>query len=250
MKSSHALCATAFLSTVLLLVGSDFAEATEFAVLRQRFNHNGVTFGSQTGGVVTPVENLDILLNTMQGGALQSVSSSIGIVNPDANGVGTAATFDVFYTGAAADFPANSFFDIFVDITDPGSGQPGEMQRGTVKFFNETKGFGFDVSTQFDGNPNVYLNSLLGQINSSQTGLSLGDVQVVQPSPIDPSANSFFDIFVELQFNGAGLDPSQPLFEITTTGAVVPEPSTWILAALGVVAFIGVARRRLQLRAA
>jgi hypothetical protein len=245
----HALCATALLSAAFMVIGSELADATEFAVLRQRFDHNGITFNSQSGGVATPVENLDISLNTAQTGTLQSVSSSLGIVNPDSNGLGTAATFDVFYTGSPGDFPASSFFDIFVDINDPGSGQPGAMQRGTVKFFNETKGFGFDVSTQFGGNPNVYLNSLLGQINSSQTGLSVGDVQIVQPSPIDPSANSFFDIFVELQFNGAGLDPSQPLFEIATTGAVVPEPSTWILAAMGVVALVGVARRRLQLRA-
>ncbi len=250
MKSSYARCATVLLSTAFMVVGSRFADATEFAVLRQRFDHNGVTFNSQTGGVATPVENLDISLNTAQAGTLQSVSSSLGIVNPDSNDVGTAATFDVFYTGAASDFPASSFFDVFTDFTQPGTNE--RSSAGVIRDspLEPQQFWAVDLGTQLSPGPE-YLFSLAGQINSLQPGLSFNGLNVVQGTSTDPNANSFFDIFTELQFSGPGtINPSLPLFEITMTGASVPEPSTLVLAAIAVVALMGVARRRLKLRAA
>ena len=39
--------------------------------------------------------------------------TSLGIVNPGPDGLGDSAAFDVFYTGSPADFPADSFFDVF-----------------------------------------------------------------------------------------------------------------------------------------
>jgi hypothetical protein len=40
MKSSYGLCAAALVATVLVAIGNDQAQATEFAVLRQRFEQN------------------------------------------------------------------------------------------------------------------------------------------------------------------------------------------------------------------
>jgi len=250
MNPCRMLCALSAISVGSLVIASDVSKATEFAVLRQRFSQNGITLNSQSGGTITPVERLDIFLNTSRAGALQSASSSLGIVNPDSKGLGDASSFDVFYTGLAGDFPANSFFDIFVDITDPGNGQPGAMQKGTVKFFNEAKGFGFDSSTRLGGTPELLLNSFSSLINPAQTGLSFSDVQIVQSSTADPNANSFFDIFTQLQFDGSGtIDPNQPLFEITMTGNSVPEPSTLILAMVGVAALMA-RNRNIRLRIA
>jgi hypothetical protein len=66
----------------------------------------------------------------------------------------------------------------------------------------------------------------------------------VQPNPVEPNANSFFDIFTELTFDGSGtINPSLPLFTITMT-APVPEPSDFVLAATGMAALIGYRQRR------
>jgi hypothetical protein len=194
----------------------------------------------------TEVQDVGISLNgahvgTMQNpGSTLSASSSLGIANPGADGLGDAGFFDVFYDGLASDFPAISFFDVFLDITDPATGQPTEMKNGTVKFFNEAKGFGMVVSGQLPGEPE-YLYSLMGEINPAQVGLSFADVPVVPGG-----ASSFFDIFTELQFDGPGtIDPSIPLFRLTLTP--VPEPSTLVLAIAGMAALLGVAcKRRLR----
>ena len=158
---------------------------------------------------------------------------------PDPAGFGDAGFFDVFYAGAAGDFPARSFFDVFTEITDPGTGQPAEMKNGVVKFFNEAKGFGMVVSGQVPGSPE-YFYSLTGEINPAQSGLSFADVPVV---PGGGPPTSFFDIFTELQFDGLGtINPNLPLFEMTLTP--VPEPSTFVLAALGVAALALAAYKR------
>jgi hypothetical protein len=175
--------------------------------------------------------------NMQTPGAALPSSSSLGIVNPGPDGLGDAAFFDVFYTGAPGDFPANSFFDVFTEITDPNTGQPAEMKNGVVKFFNEAKGFGMLVSGHVPGEPE-YLYSLMGEINPAQLGLKFANVPVVPGG-----GGSFFDIFTELQFDGTGsIDPNLPLFRLTLTP--VPEPSTLILAAVSMAALVGVARKR------
>jgi len=220
-----------------------------------RFIFYPFRFGAQGGQVQvvdpgpppTTIQNVAVMLNGAQAGTLQNpggalpASASLGIFNPGPDGGGTAATFDVFYSGAPGDFPARSFFDVFTEITDPNTGQPAEMKNGVVKFFNEAKGFGMVVSGHVPGSPE-YFYSLTGEINPAQVGLSFADVPVVPGG--GPPPNSFFDIFTELQFNGPGtINPNLPLFEITTT-ATTPEPSTIVLAAMGVAALMAVARKR------
>lgn len=51
MKSSHAIWSKGLFFAAFMVIGSELADATEFAVLRQRFDQNGVTFNSQSGGV-------------------------------------------------------------------------------------------------------------------------------------------------------------------------------------------------------
>lgn len=193
----------------------------------------------------TALQDINFSLNDARIGTVQNPGGTLpanlsgGLVNPGPDGLGDAGFFDVFYSGAPGDFPANSFFDIFTELTDPNTGQPAEMKSGTVKFFNETKGFGMVVSGHVPGSPE-YFYSLTGEINPAQSGLSFADVPVV---PGGGPPTSFFDIFTELQFDGSGtINPNLPLFEMTLTP--LPEPSTLILAAAGVAALMGVARKR------
>jgi hypothetical protein len=205
----------------------------------------------------TPFQDVTVTLNGAQVGTLLnpvgplSASASLGIANPGPDRVGTAATFDVFYTGPANNFPADSFFDVFTDFTQPGTTERG---KGTVRDIKgdandptsipgHGQSWGIDLSTQLAPGPE-YLFSLAGQINSLQPGLSFNGLNVVQGTSPDPNATSFFDIFTEIRFDGSGtINPNLPLFEITMTGTT-PEPSTFVLAALGVVALMAVARKR------
>jgi hypothetical protein len=193
----------------------------------------------------TELQDVSMFLNNAQIGTMQSPggplpsSSSLSIVNPGPDGLGDAASFDVSWSGGGDDYPQESFFDVLLAITDPNTGQPAEMQKGTVKFFNESKGFGMVVSGHVPGEPE-YSYSLTGEINPAQLGLTFADVPVI-PGGGPPS--SFFDIFTELRFDGLGtINPNLPLFSITLTP--VPEPSTIVLAAMSVAALMAVARKR------
>src|SRR5689334_14721224 len=81
----------------------------------------------------TEVQILGVALQDARIGTLQNpgnplpASSSVGIVNQGPDGLGDAGVFNVFYNGSPGAFPANSFFDVFLDITDPGTGQPAAM---------------------------------------------------------------------------------------------------------------------------
>src|SRR4029078_6868795 len=72
----------------------------------------------------TEIQDLGIALHGAKSGTFQNpgnplpADSSRGIVNPGADGLGDAGFFDVFYTGSPGDFPASSFFDVFLEITD------------------------------------------------------------------------------------------------------------------------------------
>jgi hypothetical protein len=194
----------------------------------------------------TELQDVSVALNDARIGTLQNPGSSLpastsaGIVNPGSDGLGDAGFFDVFSIGSPGVFPASSFFDVFFGITDPSTGQSANMKKGTVKFFNETKGFDMVVSGQVPGEPE-YSYSLIGQINPAQPDLSFAHVLIVEGS--DPTANSFFDVFTEMRYGGSGtINPNLPLFEITLTP--VPEPSCVILLGIGAMSLLAYARQR------
>jgi len=192
---------------------------------------SGFTFVDKSTDPPTALQDVSVVLQDARTGTPQNplgtlpTATTMGIVNPDPLGLGDAAFFDVFYTGPANDFPANSFFDVFMDFTQPGTNL---RARGTVRVINPAaSSIAVGLGNQFAGGPE--LDTLLeGHINPFQQGLSFSGLQVVQGTSPDPFATSFFDIFMELRFDGSGtIDPSVPLYRITLTG--VPEPATMVL---------------------
>ena len=225
---------TMMASIAVLAISSSIAQGGSILEL---IGGDPFTFYDPSGGQPVAVEHTESSIHRAEwpsGGVSLVVHSTTGIVNPGPDGSGTTSFFDVFYDGPANNFPTDSFFDTFVTITDPGQ----NLGRATVKQINNP-----NIAVQFPGGSEV-LNSLVPQVNPAQVGLSLSGLQVVQGTSPDPNANSFFDIFMDLHFDGSGtINPNLPLFEITTT-ATTPEPSTIVLAAMGVAAFVVVARKK------
>lgn len=164
----------------------------------------------------TAVQDVSISLRDAHGGTSQNpgntlpATSSVGIVNPGPDGLGDAGFFDVFYTGSPGDFPTSSFFNVLLDITDPDTGQAAATKKGTVKFFNEQKGFGFIVNVQVPGAPE-YSHSLTGEINPAQPGLSFMDLLTMRGGPGGLNFDGI-DVLPELHFDGTGsIDPALPL---------------------------------------
>ena len=174
-------------------------------------------------------------------------SATLGLVNPGSDGLGDAGFLDVFYDGSPSEFPASSTFNLFSDFTDPTTGERGvghlrSVQGGGILIPQvDTTSSADSVST-----PEI-LTSFAFEINPAQTGLSFSGLQATQGTFPDGSPSSFFDIFFEMQFDGAGsIDTNAPLFRMTFTS--VPEPSTLVLAVAGIGALMAVARKR-KLRA-
>jgi hypothetical protein len=200
----------------------------------------------------TPVQDFKLVLHDSGVGTPQNplgpllVASTIGIVNPDPAGLGDAAeTYlsKLVQASGSQDTPTESFVVVRAQINDPSTGQPTSMTKGTVKFFNEQKGFGFVVSGHSPGQPE-FGYSLVGEINPAQLGLTFtGPPDVLGGGP---TGDSYFDIFTQLHFDGsAPIDPNVPLFSLTLTQ--VPEPSTIVSAALGLLG-LGFATLRKKIR--
>lgn len=197
----------------------------------------------------TPLQDVSFAIPDARAGTPQNplgpplaTTATLETVNPDPVGIGDAALLDVYYTGPANDFPTDSFFDVFVDITLPDSIS---HARGTVRVINSAAtSFTVGLGTEFSGSSDEMTTLLDGQINSAQPGLSFNGLQVVQGTSPDPFATSFFDVFVQLRFDGIGtINPNLPLFSITTSG--VPEPATMGLATIGMaVVLVSVRARR------
>jgi hypothetical protein len=194
----------------------------------------------------TPLQDIRVILNSGRSGTYQAplgtlpMNTALGIVNAGSNGRGDTGFLAVSFTGAAGSYPSSSVFDMSLDFFDPSTGGPADpaaMKTGTVKFFNDAKGFGFVVSSDVTGVA-VDAYSIVGRINSAHTGLTFSNVQVFQPS-----ANSQFDVFPELNLaSGGALDPNAPLFDLLVTP--VPEPSTIAICAMLALATMGASRKR------
>jgi PEP-CTERM motif len=222
-------------SIVVLAISSSIAQGSSILEL---IGADPSTFYDPSGGKLAPAVETEWSIHRAEwpsGGVSLAVHPTTGIVPAGADGIQTTSFFDVFYDGPAGSFPADSFFDIFVDITDPGTGKHLRMVQGGGINLPQV-----DVTTT--KGLSTYQNTLT--LDPAQAALSINGLQFVPGSTSDPNANSFFDIFVNLQFNGGPLDTSQPLFRLTTAGASVPEPSTLVLAAVGVATLMAVARKR------
>lgn len=176
------------------------------------------------------------------GGPPSHSDSRIHSLGPD--GLGDAAFFDVFYDGLASEFPTHSTFDVLIEFTQPDATRQPRRHVATDVSGDPTIGFVTQMTTQLAGTPD-YRHWFVGQTNPAQPGLSFRNLPTMRGNPGDLNFDESLDMLIELQFDGSGtIDPSLPLFRITLTGATVPEPSTLVLASVGVAAMLGVARKR------
>lgn len=166
-------------------------------------------------------------------GAPIPTHSSMMVFEPNVEGHHDACSFDVFAdlppVGA---YPINSFFDVFVDITAPDGGPRGQASILSIAPSVGGSEFLAELLVQAPGQL-PWVHSLIVEANPDQPGLSLASVDLVQNSALPLTANSFFDVFVELTYDGSSpLDLNQPLFWVTNS-ALVPEPTTILGSLLG-----------------
>jgi len=172
----------------------------------------------------------------------------LSVINPDPLGFGIAASMDVFHDGAPGSFPPSSFYHLTLDFTATGTPQSGtatlgEIQNGPSNPATlDRQYWEADSLIQLPGSP-ASLHTLIGETNTDQPGLLFSNLHI-QPMPsFSPSGQSFFDIFVEIQYDGsAPIDPAQPIFWLTT-GAQVPEPTCLALASALTIGMLGRRRR-------
>jgi len=164
-------------------------------------------------------------------------ASAVEVLALDSAGVASAASQDVFFTGEAASFPELSSFHLTMDFTLPGSTARGSA--GALQVINDPADPSTLDRSYWQANVDMampgaveYSYAFIIEANPDQPGLSLNSVQVVQAPMYTPVASSFFDVFVELNFDGSSfIDPAKPLLWVTTTA--VPEPASLSLLVVG-----------------
>jgi len=234
----------ASLTVVVALVSEAWASKRLFVGGLSWNTDDDLAFVDTSTDPARVVQDLSISLTDARAGTLLNpgstlpASSSLGIVNLGPNDLGDAGFFDVFYAGLSGDFPTSSFFDMLLDITDPGTGQPAATSTGKVRFKN-SKGFGFVATAEVSG-ATEYLFSISGEINPAQPGLLFRELLTMNGDRVELNFDGI-GVLPELQFDGTGvIDPALPLFRITITS--VPEPTTSALALAALC--LGVRRRR------
>ncbi len=204
-------------------------------------------FDTKSGDIVEPQGggSPPIDVASFQWGVSGGISSpSIGSTG---QGVMPSIVYNVSDVGTS-DFPASSFFDIFLELTANGGtiggnggtgGAGGNAQGGALNvqggganssFFDV-----FDSLSLADGSHYLDLHYAL---NPAQTGLG-----GIAASATGVDANGVLDVTVEL-FGSGARDLGQPLFSVTMNS--VPEPSTFALAGMGAVALLVMARTRMR----
>ncbi|MCI0492743.1 MAG: PEP-CTERM sorting domain-containing protein, partial [Planctomycetes bacterium] len=152
-------------------------------------------------------------------------------------GAGIASFFDVFTELPAGEYPADSFFDLFVEMTPPAIDKASPMLAKPPNSFPADSFFDvfFDVSVE-GGVESMHLH---GEIGPGQP-LTFSNVN------IPGVGDSFFDIFVQIDCAGCPTHtPARdvPLFTMTLTGDFVPEPATMLLLVLGMTGILACSRR-------
>ncbi|HEY1599238.1 MAG TPA: hypothetical protein VGG64_06520 [Pirellulales bacterium] len=146
---------------------------------------------------------------------------------------GDSISFDVFYDGLAADFPANGSLDLHFQVTPPSGLSPSGLTVSDLAATGSFPGSDFDASglliAQWAGTHHFAM-STGGKAFVTITGVTSGHVGL----------SSSFDVFTDLsRSNGSTIDPTQPLFNVTLTSQNVPEPDSILLAAFGFDGVVG-----------
>ena len=82
---------------------------------------------------------------------------TLGITNPDASGLGDSGFAAHKRNGPLASYPETSLIDDVVIVQNSTTGDPSTLKTGVVKFFNDTKGFGFVLESDgSDGTSSFY----------------------------------------------------------------------------------------------
>lgn len=196
-----------------------------------------------------PVQIADLHFGTAtaQTGPLGGAGPSLPITSPsdviavDAFGVAHGASQDIFHAGAPGSFPPVSSYHLSMDFTVPGTMMRGESGVISVQHDPATSPdksyWQASVEIAMPGATDHSFTFFV-EANPDQPGLSLASVQTAQAPNFSPIASSFFDVFVELNYDGVTpIDPGKPVLWLTTTAT--PEP-----ASAGVIALVGMALMR------
>jgi len=223
----------AFLCAGTLLVGLAVpAHGAVDAFLKLNgVNGDAVSKGPQT------IELISWSLGAQAPGVPNPVAIPVHLSLNDPGVPGPSSFFDVFCDAPAQNFPAQSFFDIFTEITLPDGVTTPPVQLPPVNDF-PAKSF-FDIFVEIDL-PSLGTHELHLHGDAMQPGLTF-----MPPTDSARGPSSFFDIFTELDA-GAQINPTMPLYRVTMTSQSVPEPSTLALVAIGAAVLLGAGRKHLM----
>ena len=170
-------------------------------------------------------------------GAPLPTVAEVGVFAEDSFGTAHAASQDVFFTGLPASFPPLSAHHLTMNFT-----QPGTLTSGLASILHvshdpadpstlDKSYWQADVGIAMPGTAE-YSYTFFVEANPDQPGLSLKSVQTSQAATYSPGVPSFFDVFVELEYDGSlPIDPSQPVLWISTSATPEPTSATLIAAA-------------------
>jgi PEP-CTERM motif-containing protein/FG-GAP repeat protein len=215
-------------SRTLLMALFFMGALSTFAILPARAAVDAfIWFDGVKGEIVEPQGNghPPIEVASFQFGVGRGISSPIG--GSFDRGFVPSAVFNIGDTAQGA-FPANSFFDVFFDVTLPGGGSAQPIITGAGAGMAPPASF-FDVFLTLDLADGPHYFDMHFQANPNQSGLG-----GISAAAADLNGDGFPDVLVAVAgMPGGNLNPSQPLFSVTLNS--VPEPSTVVLAAFGLV---------------
>jgi hypothetical protein len=161
------------------------------------------------------------------------------VVNP---ATGSSISFDVFYDGLSGDFPANGSLDLHFQVTPPAGLPSTGLALSGLETSGPFPGADFGAS-------GLLIAQWAGTHHFAMSSKGTGSKTFTSVTPSFDGVSSFFDIFADLSLpGGSSVDPTQPLFNVTLTSQSVPEPTSVVPAASGLLGLVAVACGRRQRR--